>query len=182
MAVTEQFGIDDLDRQIIELLQDDPDMTHSAIAKKIGRSQPAVGARIHRLEEKGILSAQYGINFRIINELHLIKVELSTSNPNRVFEMSRYCPFIINCMRLSGENNLLALLVADDLKKIDMIIDYQFRNKEFVENVEMEIITDIQKDFILPVDLKIDNHEPQPNVDCAECAGCEKGNNYKTEG
>lgn len=174
MAITEQFGIDDLDRQIIELLQKDPDMTHSAIAKEIGRSQPAVGARIHRLEEKGVLSAQYGINFKVIKDLHLIKVELATSNPDRVFEMSKYCPFIINCMRLSGQNNIMVLMVTDALKKIDKIIDYQFRNKDFVERVEMEIITDIERDFVLPVNLMIDEHDPKPNIACNECVGCEK--------
>ena len=66
-AISETFGLDDLDKSIITLLQNQPNITHSKIAKEIGRSQPAVGSRIHRLEERGIVSAQFGLNFKSVS-------------------------------------------------------------------------------------------------------------------
>jgi DNA-binding Lrp family transcriptional regulator len=42
----EILGIDDDDYKIIEMIERDPDITHSQIAAEIEKSQPAVGARI----------------------------------------------------------------------------------------------------------------------------------------
>ena len=47
--------IDNIDKRIIETLQKNPSITHSQIAKNLERSQPAIGARIKKLSEKGIL-------------------------------------------------------------------------------------------------------------------------------
>ncbi|MFW9820706.1 MAG: AsnC family transcriptional regulator, partial [Candidatus Thorarchaeota archaeon] len=46
----ELLSIDDDDKRIIEMIEKDPDITHSDIAKEIDKSQPAVGARIIKLE------------------------------------------------------------------------------------------------------------------------------------
>ena len=98
--ISDQFNLDDIDRNIITLLQKHPNITHSEIAKRIGRSQPAVGSRIHRLEEKGVISSQYGINFKNA-DIILAKVELSTKDPTEMIEMGKFCPFVVNCMRLT---------------------------------------------------------------------------------
>ena len=79
--------IDEIDKNIIEMLQSKPSITHSEIAKKLDRSQPAIGARIKKLEDKGILATQIGVNFNQIDILNLIKVEISTSNPNEILEV-----------------------------------------------------------------------------------------------
>lgn len=166
MGISEQFGIDEIDKNIIMLLQRNPSITHSEIAKKIGRSQPAVGSRIHRLEEKGVISSKFGLNFKSTN-IFLVKVELSTKNPDEIYEMGRSCPFVINCMKLSGENNMMVLLASSTLKKIDAVVDCHFRkNKESITNIKMDIITDYLKDFVLPVDFSMDEHEPDPENGC----------------
>ncbi|MHA1618079.1 MAG: Lrp/AsnC family transcriptional regulator, partial [Promethearchaeota archaeon] len=71
--------LDDIDKSIIKILQDDPNITHSQIAKELSRSQPAIGARIKKLTEKGILATQIGVDFsnpEINSSLNLVKVEM----------------------------------------------------------------------------------------------------------
>ncbi len=165
--ISDQFGLDDIDRNIITLLQKHPNITHSEIAKRIGRSQPAVGSRIHRLEEKGVISSQYGINFKNA-DIILAKVELSTKDPTEMIEMGKFCPFVVNCMRLSGENNVMLLLASSDMKKIDTVVDCHFRNHESIKNVKLDIITDYVKDFILPIDFEMDEHDPNPIDGCGD--------------
>lgn len=168
--ISDQFNLDDIDRDIITLLQKHPNITHSEIAKRIGRSQPAVGSRIHRLEEKGVISSQYGINFKNA-DIILAKVELSTRDPSEIVEMGKYCPFVVNCMRLSGENNILLLLASSSMKKIDAVVDCHFRNHENIKNVKLDIITDFIKDFVLPIDFEMDSHDPDPIEGCGDnCA------------
>ena len=48
---SEKLKLDDVDRQIITLVQEDPHITHTQIAEKINRSQPTVGMRIKKLEK-----------------------------------------------------------------------------------------------------------------------------------
>jgi Lrp/AsnC family leucine-responsive transcriptional regulator len=165
--------IDDIDKSIIALLQETPNITHSEIAKKIGRSQPAVGSRIHRLEEKGIISSQFGLNFKNSSGINLFKVELATKNPEEILRMGKSCPFIINCMKLSGENNIMILLASSSLKKVDNIVDYHFRNQDDITNVKMDIITDFLKDFVLPIDFEMDKHNPEPGKGCGEMCSCQ---------
>lgn len=168
-VISETFNLDEIDKNIITLLQNQPNITHSAIAKEIGRSQPAVGSRIHRLEERGIVSAQFGLNFKSVsqkNQFFLVKVELETKKPEEVYKMCINCPFIINCMKLSGKNNIMLFLASSSLQKIDAVIDYHFRNKNYVSYVSMDLITDFVKDFILPIDFQIDQHDPKKESGC----------------
>jgi len=53
---------DEKDREIVQLLQGDPDVPHREIARKVGLSQPAVSARIHRLRQQGFLKIQVGLD------------------------------------------------------------------------------------------------------------------------
>ena len=69
-----KFKIDKIDREIIDLLQDDPHLTHMEIAKKVKRSQPTIGMRISKLEEKGLLEVQRGVNFKKVPDLFLSSV------------------------------------------------------------------------------------------------------------
>lgn len=47
--------IDDIDRQIIKLLQEDSRISQRQLAKKVGMSPPAISDRISRLERLGVI-------------------------------------------------------------------------------------------------------------------------------
>lgn len=161
--------LDEIDIQIITMLEEDPNLTHSAIARQIDRSQPAVGSRIHKLEDRGILRTQVGVDFQKF-PLYLAKVELFTKNPAEIEEMAECCPFVINAMKLSGSRNMCLLLASTDLRKLDAIVDYHFRdrNKNDVQKVKMEMITGFIKTWVLPVNFDSEHHNPTPTEGCGE--------------
>jgi Lrp/AsnC family transcriptional regulator len=165
--ISQKLKLDDIDRQIITLVQEDPNLTHTQIAERINRSQPTVGMRIKKLEKSGILQFQPGINFKKV-ELFLATVEVNSSNPEEIMEMAACCPFMLNAFRLSGEHNICILLASSKLDKLDAIINYHFRKNQEVSSVSMEIVTDIAKDFILPIDFDSEHHEPNEEVGCGE--------------
>ncbi|MHA1149911.1 MAG: Lrp/AsnC family transcriptional regulator [Promethearchaeota archaeon] len=165
--ISDKLKLDAVDRQIITLVQENPSMTHTEIADKINRSQPTVGMRIKKLEKNGILQFQPGINFKKV-DLHLATVEIKTSNPKEILDMASCCPFMLNAFRLSGDHNICILLASSKLDKLDKIINYHFRQNPEVNSVSMEIVTEIARDFILPVDFDIDNHEPNEESGCGE--------------
>ena len=163
--ISEKLKLDEIDRQIITLIQEDPNLTHTQIAEKINRSQPTVGMRIKKLEKEGILQFQPGINFKKV-DLFLATVELNTKKPDEILEMARYCPFMLNAFRLSGEHNICILLASSKLEKLDKIVNYHFRNNPDVLSTSMEIVTEIAKDFILPVDFDSELHDPTEEDGC----------------
>ena len=165
--ISEKLKLDDIDRQIISLIQADPALTHTEIAERIKRSQPTVGMRIKKLEKNGILQFQPGINFKRV-DLHLVTVELKTRDPEEIMDMAKYCPFMLNAFRLSGDNNICLLLASSDLSKLDNIVNYHFRNNPAIFSVAMEVIIDIAKDFILPIDFDSENHIPTLEDGCGD--------------
>ena len=165
--ISKKLKLDDIDRQIITLVQDDPTRTHTEIAKIIKRSQPTVGMRIKKLEKSGILQFQPGINFKRV-DLNLAMIELNTNNPDELMEMAQHCPFMLNAFRISGEHNLIILLTSSKLSKLDNIVNYHFRNNPSIQSVSMELVIDIAKDFILPVDFESEEHDPSIENGCGE--------------
>ncbi len=53
--------LDDIDRQILNLLQRDARMTNAAIATEVGLTAPSVFERIRKLEQRGVIRS-YTIN------------------------------------------------------------------------------------------------------------------------
>lgn len=169
--------IDDIDKAIIDMLQKNPSITHSQIAKELDRSQPAIGARIKKLTESGILATQIGVDFSnpdVNSVLNLVKVEMTTTNPEDVFALSKVCPYIINALKMSGEYNILMFMACSSLKRLDTILDRHFRNKEYVRKIRMDLITSYAHPLILPVDFTAENFEnPDDPCNVTTCPHCE---------
>ena len=49
-------GLDPIDVRILRLLREDGRMSHSAIAKAVGLSGPAVHERVRKLEQRGVIA------------------------------------------------------------------------------------------------------------------------------
>jgi len=165
--LSERLKLDDIDKQIISIVQDEPNITHTEIADRINRSQPTVGMRIKKLEKSGVLQFQPGINFKKVN-LYLAIVSLKTKDPDKIIDMAKFCPFILNAFRISGDYNIFMMLTSSKLEKLDMVVNYHFRNNPEVQSVSMEIVTDIAKDLILPIDFDSDIHDPNLEHGCGE--------------
>ncbi|MFX1258597.1 MAG: Lrp/AsnC family transcriptional regulator [Promethearchaeota archaeon] len=149
--MSEVLKMDDIDRSILQLVQEDPNVTHTQIARKINRSQPTVGMRIKRLEKAGVLQFQAGLNMKSL-DLYFAKVELQSNNPKEILDLVKKCPFIFNAFRLSGTSNISVLITNSKLQNLDNIVNIHFRNNPNILNVSMELITEVVNDFILPID------------------------------
>src|SRR3954469_12728860 len=51
--------MDKVDRQIVELLQQDARTTQADIAREVGLSQPSVAERVRKLEERGVITGYF---------------------------------------------------------------------------------------------------------------------------
>ncbi len=152
----ELLSIDDDDKKIIEMIEKDPDITHSDIAKEIEKSQPAVGARIIKLERKHLLTKQVGFNVKKV-DIKVAIVFISTKDADKIEEKIQDCPFINHAFKISGEFNLLCFISASDLQTIERLVDLCFRKDKDVINIKTNILIDSIHDFVVPIDFQIEN-------------------------
>ena len=165
--IYETFKMDDDDIKILSLFQQQPDITHVKNAKKIHKSQPAVGARVTKLQRKDILATQKGVNFKKMKEkLYLLLVDLQTRDPTNILEGEiTHCPFVINAFKKSGIKNVTVLLAATRMDKLENIIDRHFRANPDIISVETSFIVDMVDELILPVNWEFLKYE---HIPCGE--------------
>ena len=157
-SFNELLSIDDDDKKIIEMIEKDPDITHSDIAKEIEKSQPAVGARIIKLERKHLLTKQVGFNIKRV-DIKVAIAYISTKDVDRIVEKIQDCPFINHAFKISGEYNLLCFITASDLQTIERLIDLCFRKDPEVINVKTSILIESIHDFVVPIQFEIENFD-----------------------
>jgi len=159
--------IDEVDKNIIQIIQKTPNLTHTEIAKKVNRSQPTVGMRIKKLEELGVLKFQAGINIKTADML-IARVELQTTNPEAIEQLVQKCPFMFNAFRLSGNSNMSIFITGFKLKDIENIVNFHFRKNPDISNVVMDIVTGIVNDLVLPFNLNFENCKMFPKEPCCK--------------
>ena len=55
-----------------------------------------------------------------------------------------------------------------ELRKLENVVNYHFRGKPDVSKVSMEVVSEIAKDFILPIDFDSEEHDPTIEEGCGE--------------
>ncbi len=170
------LGIDEDDKKIIQMIEKNPTITHSEIAKEIDKSQPAVGARIIKLERKHLLSKQVGFNAKKV-DIKIAIVFISTKDVDKIVDKIEKCPFINHAFKISGEFNLLCFIAASDLQTVERLVDVCFRKDADVINVKTNVIIESIHDFVVPIDFLIEEFDGKycgPN-----CHTNEKSPKYK---
>ena len=119
--------LDETDRKIIEILQEDGRISMKDLGKLIGLTSPAVSERIKRLENCGIISGYKAI----INPDALgrnIKAFIHISLPGsqsyaEFLENSKNDPRIVECHHITGDDCSLLKVLVSDMQELESVID-----------------------------------------------------------
>jgi Lrp/AsnC family leucine-responsive transcriptional regulator len=168
MKYNEILEIDDTDKEIIELLQKNPDITHSEIAEKVHKSQPAVGARIIKLKRKHLLTTRIGAEFDKLS-IKLARIEIAAKNVSDIWEKFGKCPHIINCFKMTGDYNLMIEIVAPNVKSIDRFVDECLREDPSIIAIRSNFVIDTLRTYVIPLSFDVERLE---EFGCSyECGG-----------
>jgi hypothetical protein len=111
-----------------------------------------------------------------------------TTNPSKIINMIKICPFFLNGFVTTGKENLILLLAGEDLSSLQSIIDNRIRSDIDVQSADFNIMISSSNDFVMPLNL-IDtplnkspcglNHDncKADKKNC--CFGCPAISNYK---
>jgi DNA-binding Lrp family transcriptional regulator len=156
--LSKRLKLDPIDKKIIRLIQSEPNITHTEIARRVGRSQPTVGLRIKRLEDNHILDYQAGINLKNA-DFYFSIIKIQTNNPDKITEIVEKCRLMLTAFRLSGKTNIEILMVSPKLELLDDVVNKFFRENKYILDISMEIITEVINDVVLPVILNAEKCE-----------------------
>ena len=121
--------IDPIDRQILRLLRQDGRMAHSAIAKEVGLSGPAVHERVRKLEQRGVIASYTAVLDPEVldrSDMAFVMVTLSEGNEFAADDpiVARICeePDVLEFHRIAGEDCYLIKIRTATSKDLEQLL------------------------------------------------------------
>jgi DNA-binding Lrp family transcriptional regulator len=162
--------VDRADRKIIAMLEVNPRLTQSEIAKELGVSQSSIALRLYKLKKSSLLMEASGVNYETLG-MQMCRVDVDTTNDKKVLNWAQKCPLFINASEGTGEDALSLYFSAEDNDSFHEIIDEHLRKIESVNGVHFAVIRSWYRPFMLQLNLDYTNREKPP---CEMMPYCEK--------
>ena len=169
MGLQQRFGLDSKDMQIISMLIKNPEISQQVIAKQIKVSQPSVNLRLHKLKKNGLLSSSIGVDVNKTG-MHLARVDFTAQNADEVLNNLQGCPFFVNGFVLSGKHNGSMLVVSDNLKKIDAIINKHLRSNPEIKDINVSVIVNSTKPIVCALNFSCEKAGCKNEQSCQKCS------------
>ena len=161
--------IDAVDKKILSMLSDEPQLSQAEISERLKISQPAVSARIHKLEERGVLSRLIGTDVKKA-QLFLAKVDITTNQVEGFLKSMENCPLYLNCFLTSGRHNMTCFLMGEDMKSVMSCVDSRFRQNTSIKSMECDLVMNPTKSLVVPVKPQMEKKKSSPcGKDCSTC-------------
>jgi Lrp/AsnC family leucine-responsive transcriptional regulator len=118
--------LDQRNVELLRLLQADPRMNLSALARRVGMSAPAVRERIARLEEAGVIRGyRLEIDPRALGFpiTAMVRIRPMPGKLPKIVELAQALTQISECHRITGEDCFIIKLHLRSLDELDAILD-----------------------------------------------------------
>jgi len=185
--------MDDKDRQIISMLQDDGRTSFSRIAKTVGFSVMGVKKRVEKLENDELMCVKALLNAEKLGiNLAIIAIEMENAEAiNEVVEKFRECPRVLRFFITTGAYNFFALILAEDYRTLESISleKCSLRSQKGIRRFEIYPVQDVLYSSFF--DINVLPGKRKENAPCGvfcgdctrytdeRCAGCPSTVHYR---
>lgn len=137
-----ELELDEIDRKIIELLQDNSRITVADMAREIGElTENAIRYRIDRLESEGYISdytirlnpKKFGKNIIVIFSLNVLP-----QNINESLDYLKSMDYITEIYLTAGDFSIVAIGYFDDNKSITRFVTEKLKD---IKMIDYDVIT-----------------------------------------
>jgi len=160
--------IDEIDRQIVALLQDNARMTQTEIAKAVGLAPSAVLERIRKLEARAVIRGYVAlVDPHVVDQKMLAFVAVRTSavgdEERIVAERLAAIPEVLEVHYVAGEDCLLLKMRARDAEHIGDLLRNQVGTVPGVRSTRTTIVLGSMKESPrIPLGVEPDTEELEP--------------------
>lgn len=112
--------------ELLRLLREDPRMSVSEMARRVGMSAPAVRERIERLTEAGIIKgSRLELDARALGYplSVFVRIRPMPGKLPKIPELAARLPQVVECHRITGEDCFILRVYLDSLDNLDQILD-----------------------------------------------------------
>ena len=152
-------ALDQIDRVILQELQEDGRMTNVDLAKKAGLTAPPCLRRVRALEEAGVIESYHAkLNSTAlgygITVFALVSLRSQAEDDLKLFEAHvTELPEIRECHMLNGEIDFILKIVAHDLQAFQQFLTSKLTTAPNVASVKTSLTIRTSKDIPgIPVD------------------------------
>jgi Lrp/AsnC family leucine-responsive transcriptional regulator len=118
--------LDQVNLALLDELQNDPRITMSALARRVGMSGPAVTERVQRLERAGVITG-YRVDVDPaalgLPVMAFARIRPSPGQLAKVAELARVLPTVSECHRITGEDCFLIKVHAPSVARLEEVLD-----------------------------------------------------------
>jgi len=148
----ESEHLDQFDRKILALLQEDARLTNGDLSERVNLSASQCSRRRQRLEESGLIKGYRAVldrdrlGFSLVN---VISVTLSThnrDNARRFSDLLSRLPEVQEAHALTGEMDYILKVVTPDLKSLSNFVNDVLLPHEAVQHVKTAIVLETLKE------------------------------------
>jgi Lrp/AsnC family transcriptional regulator, leucine-responsive regulatory protein len=118
--------LDEVNRRLLGLLAEDPRLTASELARRVGMSAPAVRERIARLEQAGVIRGyRLDIDPAAVGlpVAAWVRVRPGPGQLPRIAVLAAQVPEVSECHRISGEDCFLLKVHVPTIEALEGILD-----------------------------------------------------------
>lgn len=151
--------LDEYDKKIVELLQQDSSISNIDLSKKIGLAPSSCLLRVKNLKEQKVLK-----QFTVVVDEKLLgygitcfaKVYLQPLNretTSQFIEETKKIPEIVECYTITGDAAFLLKIVAKSFEYYRNFVFDKLLNVPYVSNIDTSIVVSSEKDTnAIPLD------------------------------
>jgi Lrp/AsnC family leucine-responsive transcriptional regulator len=118
--------LDELDRNIVQVLAEDSRISVKELAQRVGLSAPSASERVKRLSERGVIRA-FTIEVdpgRIGYPLQaIVRIRPLPGKLHVVEKLIQELPQVSECDKVTGEDCFVARLHVGSMEQLDQILD-----------------------------------------------------------
>ena len=125
-STTVQGRLDDINLRLIQELQEDARLPLAELGRRVGLSAPAVGERLARLQEAGVITGyQATVDPRALGYAltAILRIRPAPRELPKVAELARSTPEVVECHRITGEDCFFMKLHVRDVEHLEEVID-----------------------------------------------------------
>lgn len=140
--------IDEIDRQILLLLQEDAHLSNAALAERVGLTGSTVHERVRKLEKKGVIKGYVAVvDAEAVGKpiMAFIRLTVGTTpdgylkTKNNIRDVCLAEPDILECFGVAGEDCYILKVRATSPKDLEKLIG-QIRSKAPVSSSVTSIV------------------------------------------
>ncbi len=117
--------MDNIDKKILELLQNNGRITVKEITQTISLTAPAVSERIRRLEKEGIIEGYTAVlnPKKLGRTVHaIINVSIQPQETENLLKIVKEEPLVVQCYHVTGEYSYMIKVDAYEITDLERLI------------------------------------------------------------